>query len=106
MTQLLLAVMVLTAGELEYLDNLAENPSFEEDENRDDGPDGWRAFAFDSPAKLHWDTDVARSGNRSLRISDSFRAGDQSDWKTCTGRWVSSYRPVVAGSQFFGSATC
>ena len=100
MTQLLLAVLALTVGELEHLDNFAENPSFEKDVNRDDGPDGWRPMAFDSPAKLHWDAVMARSGSRSLRISDSFRDDDQRDWKTCTGRWVSAPRPVVAGSQY------
>ncbi len=98
----LLAALALTllAGDLEHLDNLAVNPSFETDGNRDDRPDGWRAMAFDSPAELAWDKDVARTERRSLRIRDSARAGDQSDWKICTGRWVSAPRPISAGTEY------
>jgi len=35
-----------------------------------------------------------------LKISDSFRAGDQRDWKRCTGRWVAAVRPIEPGSEY------
>ncbi len=99
-TTILLLLATWAPSQLEQLDNIAVNPSFELDNDRDDLPDGWKGMAFDSPAKLQWDTSVARSGQRSLRISDSFRAGDQRDWKQYTGRWFSSPRPIVPGSQY------
>lgn len=94
MTTSLVLSLCLLAGDLQYRENVAENPSFEEDRDRDTHPDSWRPYAFDSPARLDWDDSVSRNGKRSLRISDSFRAGDQRDWKRCTGRWVSARRPI------------
>ena len=90
----------LLAGALQYHDSFIQNPSFEEDCDRDTHPDGWRPYAFDSPARLQWDDSVSRSGKRSLKISDSFRAGDQRDWKRCTGRWVSARRPIEPGTEY------
>ena len=43
---------------------------------------------------------MSRRGNRSVRISDSFRPGDQRDWKRCTGRWVSARRPIHPGARY------
>ncbi len=90
----------LLAGALQYHDSLIRNPSFEEDRDRDTHPDGWRPYAFDSPARLQWDDSVSRSGKRSLKISDSFRPGDQRDWKRCTGRWVSARRPIEPAAEY------
>ena len=70
-----LFTLCLLADDLQYRENVAENPSVEEDRDRDTFPDGWRPYAFDSPARLDWDDSVSHSGKRSLRISDSFRAG-------------------------------
>jgi hypothetical protein len=100
MKELLIAGLVLAAGDLKHFDNFAENPSFEDDRDRDTFPDGWRPYAFDSPAQLGWDASMARTGGRSLMISDSFRPGDQSDWKRCTGRWVSTRRPIEPGAEY------
>lgn len=100
MNALLITLAALAVADLQYFENFAENPSFEVDGNRDDAPDGWRAMAFDSPAQLEWDSTAARSGNRSLRISETVGQGDQRDWKTCTGRWVSSARPIVPGESY------
>ncbi len=88
------------SGDLGLLDNFAESPSFEIDRDRDTQPDGWRPYAFDSPAVLTWDATVSRTGSRSLSIRDSFRPGNQRDWKRCTGRWVSKPRPVEPGSRY------
>ena len=87
-------VFCLLAGDLQYQDNLIRNSSFEEDRDRDTHPDGWRSYAFDSPARLDWEDSMSRSGKRSLKISDSFRAGDQRNWKRCTGRWVSARQSI------------
>ena len=100
MKAVLLLSLALTAADLKPYDNFVESPSFEEDRDRDQLPDGWRPFAFDSPAQLEWDSTVARSGQRSLRISDSFRSGDQTDWKRYTGRWVAASRPVAPGTEY------
>ena len=51
--------------------DFAENPSAEEDLNRDGLPDGWVACAYKSPAATAWDKTIAHSGKASLRISDS-----------------------------------
>ena len=64
MKTLIIAALALTAGELEHLDNLAENPSFEEDRDRDTYPDGWRPYACQSPAELDWDSSGRSSGRR------------------------------------------
>ena len=98
-TSLLLALCLL-GDDLQYREYVAENSSVEEDRDRDTCPDGWRPYAFDSPARLDWDDSVSHSGERSLRISDSFRAGSQSDWKRCTGRWVSARRPIEPGTEY------
>ena len=100
MTMHVVFVLCLLAGDLQYQDSLIKNPSFEEDRDRDTHPDGWRSYAFDSPARLDWDDSVSRSGKRSLKISDSFRAGGQSDWKRCAGRWVSARRPIEPGTEY------
>jgi hypothetical protein len=100
MTACALLALCLLGAELEHQQNFAENPSFEEDRDRDTHPDGWRPFAFDSPAALAWNSSVARTGRRSLSIRDSFRSGEQRDWKRCTGRWVSARRPVQPGSTY------
>lgn len=100
MTTFLALMTCLLAGDLEQLDNLAANPSFEEDRDRDGLPDGWRPSAFDSPAQLAWDDTVARTGKRSLRISDSFNPEDHRDWKRSTGRWSSARRPVKPGAPY------
>ena len=99
-TRWLIMAAAIAAGELPHLENFVENPSFEEDRNRDGDPDGWRALAFASPARLDWDASVAHRGRRSLRIRDSFRSGDPRDWKACTGRWVSRSMPVVPGTEY------
>ena len=65
MTTLAVCALCLLAGDLEYNDNFAENPSFEQDRDRDTFPDGWRPYVFDSPARLEWDASVARTGSRS-----------------------------------------
>ncbi len=96
----LLVLGALFSAQLRPLDNVAPNPSFEQDRNRDEQPDGWRPFAFESPAKLAWDDRVAHTGRRSLRISDSYRPEQTNDWKRRTGRWVSIQRPVEPGSSY------
>ena len=90
MTRHVVFLLCLLAGDLQYHDSFIQNPSFEEDRDRDTYPDGWRRYTFDSPARLEWDDSVSWSGKRSLKISDSFGAGDQADWKRYTGRWVSA----------------
>jgi hypothetical protein len=100
MTTFAVFMLCLLAGDLQYQDNFVQNPSFEEDRDRDTYPDGWRPYAFDSPARLDWDDSVSRSSKRSLKISGSFRAGDQRDWKRCTGRWVSARRPIEPGTKY------
>ena len=100
MTTCVMMLACLLGADLQQLDNLAENPSFEEDRDRDTLPDGWTASAFDSPAKLAWDDTTARTGKRSLRISDSLGSGDQRDWKRSTGRWASAYRPIRPGAKY------
>ncbi len=100
MTTLMLACLSLLVGDLTYQENFIQNASFEEDRNRDTLVDDWRALEFDSPAQLNWDESVSRHGNRSLRISDSFYEGEQTDWKRCTGRWVSLVRPIEAGTEY------
>ena len=92
MTMHVVFMLCLLAGDLQYQDSFIENPSFEADCDRDTHPDGWSPHAFDSPARLDWDDSVSRSGERSLKISDSFRAEDHRDWKRCTGRWTSAQR--------------
>jgi len=90
----------LLSADLQQLDNLVENPSFEEDRDRDTLPDGWRPSAFDSPAKLAWDDSTARTGSRSFRISDSFNPEGDRDWKRSTGRWSSARRPIKPGTEY------
>ena len=79
--------------------NFAENPSFEEDRNRDGLPDGWQPAAYESPARLAWDEKTAHSGKRSLSISGSKRPG-ATDWKQNTGRWVTARKRVVPGEEY------
>ena len=100
MTTSVVLSLCLLAGDLEHSDNFAENPSFEEDRNRDTHPDGWQSYMFDSPAQLNWEASVSRTGKRSIAIGDSFRPGDQRDWKRSTGRWVSARRPIQAGTEY------
>ena len=95
---LMLALSLLPNG-LEPLDNFMENPSFEEDRNRDDLPDGWKAHAFESAGSTAWDDSTARTGERSLRISDPGRS-DSRDWKKSATRWSSATRPVEPGSDY------
>ncbi len=99
-TLLIALTLSLSAQDLKPLDNFCENPSFEEDRNRDGEPDGWRAMSFDSPAQLAWDDGISRSGRRGARIRDSFREGEPRDWKLATGRWVSAAYPVEPGSEY------
>ena len=100
MTYLLLLTLALGAGELTHLENVAETPSFESDDNRDDLPDGWRPSAFESPAVLEWDSTTARTGSHSLSIRDSARDDNPRDWKQCTGRWSSPPRPITPGTEY------
>ncbi|NLX98044.1 MAG: hypothetical protein GXY83_17925 [Rhodopirellula sp.] len=100
MSGLLMIVLALSAQDLAPLESFCENPSLEEDRNRDGAPDGWKAMAFDSPAQLAWDDSNSHSGSRSALIRDSFQAGDQRDWKRSTGRWVSAAYPVEPGSEY------
>ena len=80
--------------------NFAENPSAEQDRNRDGLPDGWQPNAFQSPAKLAWDTAVAHTGKASLRIQDSFNAQGK-EWNEHSGRWYSrKRRPVTPGAEY------
>jgi len=84
--------------------DFAENPSAEEDRNRDGAPDGWRASAYDSPAVLKWDKSVAHTGKASLRISDS-RHPTGKAWNENTGRWVSaSKKEISPGAKYTLSA--
>jgi hypothetical protein len=92
--------LCLLASELSYQENFVANPSLEEDRDRDTYPDGWRPYAFDSPARLDWEDAVSRTGRRSFKMCDSFRPGDEPDWKRCTGRWVAAPRPIEAGSEY------
>lgn len=75
--------------------NFAENPSVEDDANRDQVPDGWQASPYGSPAKLDWDSEVVHSGRHSLRIRDT-KHPTSTVWKDNTGRWVSDKRLSVA----------
>lgn len=80
--------------------NVVENPSAEEDANRDGLPDGWHGEAFKSPARLLWDAKVAHSGTHSLSISDSLNLTGES-WNETTGRWISASKtPVTAGETY------
>jgi hypothetical protein len=97
---ILIPLSAAVFGELKHFDNLAEGPSFEVDGDRDEWPDGWRPYAFGSPAVLTWDRSESRNGKRSLSIRDSFRQGEQRDWKRCTGRWCSRPRPIEPGSRY------
>ena len=106
MTTHVVVLLCLLAGDLQYHDSFIQNLSFEEDRDRDTYPDGSRPYAFDSPARLDWDDSVSRSGKRSLRISHSFRLGDQRDWKHCTGRWVSAPRPIAPWTEYRLNVWC
>ena len=100
MAPLLALILTLGAGDLTHLDNFAVNPSFEDDVDHDELPDGWRPSAYESPAVLEWSDSVARTGSRSLMIRDSFREGDSRDWKQCSGRWSSLPRPITPGTEY------
>ncbi len=100
MNPLLLVSVFFGAVELKPSENFMPNGSFEEDRDRSGGADGWEAMAFESPAVLGWDDAVARSGKRSLRIADSGGDAGETDWRRCTGRWVSARRPVEPGSEY------
>ena len=93
----LVACLGLLAGPApaQWKTNLVDDPSFERDDNRDGGPDGWTASAFRSPAKLAWDDAVAHHGRRSVRIRDSANP-DAREWNQRTGRWISAARCKVA----------
>ncbi len=95
---LILALSLLPSA-LTHFDNFAENPSFEVDHNRDDLPDGWKAHAFDSAGRTAWDNSTARTGQRSLRISDPGKSNSR-DWKRSATRWSSPTRPVEPGSDY------
>ena len=80
--------------------NLAGNPSFERDGNRDGGPDGWQGSSFKSPAKTAWDRHVARTGRGSVRIADSANPG-ATQWNERSGRWIlTARRKVTAGQPY------
>jgi hypothetical protein len=84
----------------EWKVNFADNPSVEDDANRDRLPDAWQMSAYRSPAKLDWDDRVAHSGKHSLRIRDSKHTSGK-DWDENTGRWVSATkRPVTPGTTY------
>ncbi|MFZ5832289.1 MAG: hypothetical protein ACOY3P_19560 [Planctomycetota bacterium] len=100
MTSLLLALPLLLSADLKHFENFAQNPSFEEDRDRDGMPDSWSGSAYDSPAQLAWDASVAHSGTRSLSIRDSAAAGTERDWKKHTGRYTSEKRPVQPGAKY------
>ncbi|MEW6358424.1 MAG: hypothetical protein AB1696_18970 [Planctomycetota bacterium] len=74
--------------------DFADNPSAEEDRNRDGIADGWTPSAFRSPARLEWDRSVAHTGKASLRISDSANPAAK-EWNERTGRWMSATRREV-----------
>ena len=95
----LILALCLLPGELQSFDNFAQNPSFEDDRNRDDLPDGWRAHAFESAGRTGWDESVARTGKRSLWISDPGKS-DSRDWKKSATRWTTAARPVEPGSDY------
>jgi len=83
-----------------WLLDFAANGSMEEDMNRDGAPDGWNASAYDSPAKLAWDHEVAHSGAASLRIADS-KGAEGGDWKARSGRWnAAQRRTITPGSTY------
>ena len=100
MTKLLLIFAVLGAGDLPFQENIAQNGSFEIDQDRNQLPDGWNARAFDSPGVLQWDATTAHTGKRSLLIRDTANSAGQTDWKQCTGRWYSMSRPIVPGTEY------
>ena len=95
----LILTLSLLPGGLESFDNFAQNPSFEDDTNRDDLPDGWRANSFESAGSTGWDESVARTGTRSLRISDPGKS-DSRDWKRSATRWTSASRPIEPGGKY------
>jgi len=51
MTMHIVFVLCLLTGDLQYQGGFIQNPSFEEDRDRDTHPDGWRPYAFDSTAR-------------------------------------------------------
>ena len=80
--------------------NLADNPSFERDDNRDALPDGWTGSGFLSPAKVAWDRTVAHAGAASVRISDSHNPAAK-EWNERSGRWVlTARRPATPGKAY------
>lgn len=100
MSTLALYVLVFLGADLPYQENFAPNASFELDRDRDGSPDGWRGYAYDSPAQLAWDNTTAHDGARSLRISQTLGPGDTSDWKRHSGRWVSAAFPAQPASRY------
>ncbi len=99
MTATLIVAACLLAANLEYHDNFAPNPSFEEDLDRDTRPDGWEGNAFLSSGRADWDRSVARTGRASFRLSDPGRS-DSNDWKRSVVRWSSTELPVVPGTKY------
>lgn len=84
----------------EWKVNFADNPSVEDDANRDQVPEGWDASPYGSPARLDWDSEVAHSGRHSLRIRDT-KHPTSTVWKDNTGRWVSvKRRSVTPGTTY------
>jgi len=97
---LILCVMLTAcAAHGAWRPDLVDFPSAEADHNRDGGPDGWTASAFQSPAQLAWDDSVAHAGRRSLRIRDS--AAEGAEWQDHTGRWISARRKKVTPGQTY-----
>lgn len=94
------SILFTAAAQAGWQTSLVENPSAEEDANRDGLPDGWHGDAFKSPARLLWDHAVAHSGRHSLRISDSFNPAGRT-WQETTGRWIlAAKKPVTAGQTY------
>lgn len=99
MSATLCLLVWLLGAELQHLDNLAPNPSFDVDANRDLQPDGWTPNSFQSQGMLEWNKTVSRSGEASLRASDP-GTGLKSDWKQSSCRWASLPRPVQSGTRY------
>jgi len=99
MISTLVFCLCMLAVELQPQENISPNPSFEEDLNRDDLPDGWTADSYQSKGILKWDKTVAHHGKASLRISDPGRDNSK-DWQKSTSRWYSYPRPVEAGATY------
>jgi hypothetical protein len=82
--------------------NLVSNPGFEEDQDRDGLPDGWRRYAHELPETaleaLTLDTQIAHGGKASAKISVSNLE------KPRLLSWVSPDFAVQPGQRLGGSA--